>query len=1270
MENSRVSPDDSCNFFSRITYAWIFPLLRLGYRRSLQMEDTYLLPNHYDTLTLTERFLRSWDEKTAASSPASLLSILMSSFGKRWGWAGILKFISDTCTLASPILLSLLLRIITDQTTWHFFTLSINTVSTACLLCLGIFLLLVIASFCVNYYFQIVSQEGLKIRTALNGAIYRKCFRLSGLSRQRFSSGRIVNLISTDTYRVETAAVYTHYIWSAAYQVAVILLLLYQYLGAACFAGFGILLLSIPFQTVFMKRLSKYRKQTAVLTDQRVKIFKEILQNMRVIKFYAWEDAFLERIYNIRACEMGRVKRTQLTKTAVFAVTSVLPIFACMVSFIIYNLNHSLTPVVVFPALALFNLLRVPLHLLPNVLSMVAEARVALPRIQEFLLADELTYHPKIDPSSPFSLTIQHATFEWESTTPSFSEMEEKPKVARGLIQDINLKIPSGSLVGICGAIGSGKSSLLSAIVGEMKHLSGDIILSSVNVGYCPQQAWMQNATLRDNIVFGRPFDEQKYRQVLYACALERDVDSLPQGDLTEIGEKGINLSGGQKQRISLARIVYSDPDIVLLDDPLSAVDEHVGRHIFEHCIQGALKSKTILLVTHQLYWLKKVDWIVVMSQGGIIESQGTWLDLTTSATNASTAPSFLYEWAKQLQSGKVSITKLSATDAAVKNEQQRDEDATHPLRANKAALSTPLMTAEERSTGAVPFSVYREWIKLSGGYPFAIAAIVSLSFVQAVRIYTDFWLSEWTSSNDTMPSSTRLIVYVCLGGSQAIINFLSGAIFCMGGVASARRLFSLALKSVIKSPIIFFDTTPLGRILNRFSKDQDAVDASLPDSFRTFGTTLAMTISTFVLICIVTPVFIAPLLPLLLLYFYIQQFYRYTSRELKRLDSLCRSPLYAQFSETLTGLSTIRASHDQDRFISRNQLLADSNNRPYYLQLTAQRWLGLNLEMIGNVLVLAASLASVLLHVSPSLAGLSIGYALSVTGVMTWAVRQAAETENQMNAVERLHYYASQLPSEPSWDTLISLPADWLRGKKSAEDEEEYIHLQHVSLRYRSELPPSLIDLSICIPKGKKVAIIGRTGSGKSTIMMALFRLVDPFEGSIILQGIDIQTVGLRDLRRRLAIIPQDAALFSGTIRSNLDPFNEHTDQEIWDILERSFLKQLVSSLPDRLDAAVDENGDNFSVGQRQLFCLARAMLRHASILVLDEATASVDMKTDALIQESLRRDFHGVTILTIAHRLSTVADYDMLIIMENGRAKVEYNPKVFFEAQRQYAP
>ncbi|RKP09032.1 putative ATP-binding cassette transporter protein YOR1 [Thamnocephalis sphaerospora] len=912
----------------------------------------------------------------------------------------------------------------------------------------------------------------------------------------------------------------------------------------------------------------------------------------------------------------------------------------------------------------------------PMVLALYVDAKVSLERIRDYLLAEELDNVAVTDMDAENAINIDNGTFAWETAPPAevtkASKKAEKKRrkskkwrkkktkdavdtassssppstrqtdsasasaaasVAveasdqplRASLRNINLQIPRGSLVAVVGSVGSGKSSLLNALVGEMKCLEGSVVFGG-SVGYCPQTAWIQNATVRDNITFGLPYDEAKYRAVIRDCALERDLDILPDGDFTEIGERGINLSGGQKQRLNIARAVYFGADIILLDDPLSAVDAHVARHLFERCIQGALANRTRVLVTHQLHFVRHADYVLYM-ENGEIKQQGSFEQLSKESGAFAQLISEYGGADDEKTSDDEDASGGSGDDTDIEEEKKK------PAKTSGQAL----MTVEERATGAVAAAVYKSYIRAGGGWKTVRCLTLALTMRFDPQCSNDLWLSWWSGDELHLSMGQYMGVYAGWGVAQMVAGILFGISLAYLCARASKTLHDDAINNVFRAPMSFFDTTPLGRIINRFSKDMDSVDNQLIEALRMFTSTLAITAATFLMICVVFPIFLAPLVPLLCLYYYFQLFYRATSRELKRIDSVTRSPLYAHFGETLTGLATIRAYREQNRFIGENEQLMDTTNRPYYLSFTIQRWLGMRLEAIANILTFFVSIFTVISRtsVSPGLIGLVMSYSLQVTGTLNWCVRQAAEVEVNMNAVERLEYYAQELDQEAPAVLPDNRPDERWPSRGAIE-------INQLELAYRKGLPNVLHGVSASIRGGEKIGVVGRTGAGKSSIMVALFRLVEVSGGSISIDGVDISSLGLRDLRSRLAIIPQDPTLFHGTVRSNLDPFSRYTDQELWDALDRADMKTYVAGLADGLDAEVSEGGENFSAGQRQLVCLARAILVHARILIMDEATASVDMRTDALLQKAIREDFAGCTILTIAHRLNTVIDYD----------------------------
>ncbi|ORX52518.1 P-loop containing nucleoside triphosphate hydrolase protein [Piromyces finnis] len=1287
-EQPQQSPYEKANFFSKLTFSWENPIFYVGYNRPLEKNDLYLLPNNLQENYNEKKFYSHWNKAIEKDGQANVTRTLIKVYGPKWFPAGIFKLLSDICNLISPVILELLLNHLDNKNARN------NETYKGWIYIVLIFVLQILATLFINTYFKNTMEVGLSVRATIIGIIYRKTLKLSNKAKQTIGDGQIINLVSTDSARIQFLLGNLHYIWSGPFQLVVILVLLIRSLGAWSLIGFTIFLVVIPLQGYIMKLLARLRKQTAILTDQRVKRTQEIIGSMRVIKFFGWEKSFLDILTFLRKKELKRTKKSVILSAETSAIFNVIPFFSCALTFIAYSAaGNRLTAAKVFSSLAFFNMLRFPLAILPNVFSNLMDAKVAMKRLSNLLNAKELDDLPEIDVTSDNAISIKDGQFNWESVKSDVNnknskskdkiskEKNKKAKTNQGSssasalinnksteditnanlkknvqetdseeensadsfkLHDINIKIKKNSLTAIVGTVGSGKSSLINAIIGEMKREEGKITLGGT-ISYCSQQAWIQNATVRENILFGKEYNEEFYNKVIDICALTHDLEIFPDGDMTEIGERGINLSGGQKQRVNLARAVYFNSDIILMDDPLSAVDAHVSRALFDNCILGALSNKTRVLVTHQLHVLPKVDYIIVMNNGRI-EEQGEYEELMQKEG----------EFARLMHTyGGIDENEEESTES-IPEETKKEKETIKNKEVKKEEKKTgkALMTKEERATGSVKLSVYKSYAKAAGGVICAFIIIFIVILIQLAKLGNDVWLVKWTEGYKDLKTSTYILVYLLWNIGQTLLTLLYSIYLAFVGIKAASRVHKDAISRVIMAPISFFDTTPLGRIINRFSKDQDSLDNSLFVTMQMLFTNLGNTVTTLVFMLYVAPIFGVALVPLLLIYYFVQQFYRSTSRELKRIDSITRSPLYANLTETMQGLPTIRAYSEQERFIKYNQLLIDENNRPQHLQITAQRWLGLRLESIGAFLVLFDGISGLLLknNISSSLLGLSLSYSLQVTSSLNAVVRQFSDTEVHMNAAERLLYYANEIEVENQKG--LDAPKDWPKQGK--------IEIKDLTMKYAPHLPPVLHHVSLDIQSNEKIGVVGRTGAGKSSIVMTLFRLVEPEVGSSLkIDDISIMDLKLSDLRQRISIIPQDPILFSGTIRFNMDPFNEHTDEEIWEALENAGLKPTISELENKLESDVRANGENFSVGQRQLLCLARAMIRNSPILIMDEATASVDIETDAIIQKALRTKFSNVTVLTIAHRLNTIIDYDKILVLSKGEVLEFDSPK-----------
>ncbi|KAG0126624.1 P-loop containing nucleoside triphosphate hydrolase protein [Tuber indicum] len=1080
-----VSKEADAGFLSRVTFAWMGPLMRVGYSRPLVPTDIPLVAPNRSSRVITDKLQASFDRRRSRGDQYPLLWSLNEVFFREFWLGGFCRFVADCLLIFAPFCLRYLIQFSVEAYTASERGTPGPPVGRGIGIAFGLALMQMFGSLFINQFLYRGMIVGGQARAGLIGLIFSKSLKISGRARagMGWPNGRVVNLMSTDSYRVDQAASWFHLLWTSAFQIILTLVLLLINISYSALAGFALLILGVPVLSWVVKILAARRRAMNRVTDKRVGLTQEILLGVRFVKFFGWEKSFLQRLESLRNTEIGAIQFLLGVRAGINAVGMSLPLLASMLAFITYSLtdNH-LNPASVFSSLALFNVLRLPLNLLPVVIAQTIDAWVSIQRMQEYLLAEELR----------------------DETA---KERHDSDKTKAG-----------SELVAIVGSIGSGKSSLLAALAGDMRKTSGNI-KRGPRVAYCPQYAWIQNTSVRENIIFGCEFKEDWYADVIDACTLQQDLDMLPDGDQTEIGERGITISGGQKQRLNIARAIYFDADIVLMDDPLSAVDAHVGRHLFDKAICGLLKDKCRILATHQLHVINKVDRVVWMEDGRV-EAIGTFNELMESNV----------EFARMMSE---IATESKEDKKPLADDQIEEEPAMEKPKDNNSGekgngpQAKALMQAEERAVKSVPWNVYKAYIKASGSYLVAPGVV---------------------------------------------------------------------------APMSFFDTTPIGRIVNRFSKD------------------------------------------------------------VKRHESVLRSVVFAKFGEALLGTACIRAYGLQDRFIDEIQKAIDGMDSAYFITFANQRWLSLRLDIIGNLLVFTIAILVVTsrFNVNPSISGVVLSYILQIVMVLQWMIRQLAEVENAMNATERICFYGNSLPSEAELHKGAIRPS-W--------PEHGEITMRNVEMRYRDGLPLVLKGFSIHINGGERIGIVGRTGAGKSSIMSGLFRLVELSAGSIEIDGVDISKIGLHDLRSKLAIIPQDPTLFCGTVRSNLDPFGKHTDEELWGALRQANLVEDVpadGAVPSgriTLDGVVEEEGMNFSSGQRQLMALARALVRGSRIIVCDEATSSVDIETDTKIQEAIAKGFKGRTLLCIAHRLRTIVKYDRVCVMDAGKIAEIGTPLALFD-------
>uniref|UniRef100_A0A673CCA3 ABC-type glutathione-S-conjugate transporter n=1 Tax=Sphaeramia orbicularis TaxID=375764 RepID=A0A673CCA3_9TELE len=1078
------------------------------------------------------------------------------------------------------------------------------------------FLLSCLQSLFNHQYMYTCFTVGMRVKTAVMGLVYRKSLVINSSARRTCTVGEIVNLVSADTQKLMDFVVYFNAVWLAPIEIALCLFFLWQHLGPSALAGITTVILIFPLNGFIAKKRSKLQVQMKFM-DGRIRLMNEILNGIKILKFYAWEKAFLEQVLGYREKELKALKKSQILYSisiASFNSSSFLIAFAMFGVYVMLDDRNVLDAQKVFVSMALINILKTPLSQLPFAISTTMQAMVSLRRLGKYLCAEEL----KVDnvskaPLNGEDVAIENGTFSWSAESPP-------------CLKRINFHVPRGSLVAVVGHVGSGKSSLLSAMLGETEKRSGSVTGS---VAYVPQQAWIQNATVQDNIIFGREKLKTWYNRVLEACALLPDLDILPAGDSTEIGEKGLNLSGGQKQRVSLARAVYRKADVYLLDDPLSAVDAHVGQHIFDKVIgpKGVLRDKTRILVTHGMSFLPQADLILVLVDGEITES-GSYQELLRKSN------AYHLYMNNQSHGGFYAILQRPVTGAAYRGE-------------SKMYLLIQLLNKLCSFFLQVKLEMYKKYFKTIG-LALIIPIVFLYGFQQGASLGYNYWLSIWADDpvvNGTQTDTDlKLTVFGALGFVQGIAIFGTTVAISICGIIASRHLHMDLLINVLRSPMSFFESTPSGNLLNRFAKEIDAIDCMVPDGLKMMLSYVFKLMEVCIIVLMATPFAAVIILPLAFLYAFVQSFYVATSCQLRRLEAVSRSPIYTHFNETVQGASVIRAFGEQSRFILQANERVDFNQTSYFPRFVATRWLAVNLEFVGNGVVLAAAILSVMGKntLSPGIVGLAVSHSLQVTGILSWIVRSWTDVENNIVSVERVNEYADTA-KEASWSVEgSSLPLAW--------PQQGTIEFQDYGLQYRKGLELALKGITLQIHEREKVGIVGRTGAGKSSLALGIFRILEAAKGKIFIDGVNIADIGLHDLRSRITIIPQDPVLFSGSLRMNLDPFDTYTDEEVWSSLELAHLKNFVSNLPNKLNYECSEGGENLSLGQRQLVCLARALLRKTKILVLDEATAAVDLETDTLIQSTIRTQFEDCTVLTIAHRLNTIMDYTRVIVMDRG--------------------
>uniref|UniRef100_A0A6Q2ZCT9 ATP-binding cassette, sub-family C (CFTR/MRP), member 8 n=1 Tax=Esox lucius TaxID=8010 RepID=A0A6Q2ZCT9_ESOLU len=1240
------------------------------------------------------------------------------------------RFLADLLGFAGPLCISGIVHHISkDNLTIQppllgvYFISSQEFLENAYVLAVLLFFALILQRTFLQASYYVAIETGINLRGAIQTKIYNKIMRLctSNMSMGELTVGQICNLVAIDTNQLMWFFFLCPNLWAMPVQIIVGVILLYYLLGISALIGATVIALLAPVQYFVATKLSQAQKSTLEYSSERLKKTNELLRGIKLLKLYAWEHIFCQSVEETRGKELTSLQAFALYTSISIFMNAAIPIAAVLTTFVVHvhiSEDADLSPAVAFASLSLFHILVTPLFLLSSVVRSTVKALVSAQKLSEFFSTEEIgdEQEPQLTitpgPSNhhkyqavPLKVVNRkrHPREEWNNygheegtLPPQEGDQDLCIRITNGYftwtdghptLSNVDIRVPFGQLTMIVGQVGCGKSSLLLAALGEMQRVSGMVNWNSPlpmipaqnsaytllttqkrgSVAYASQKPWLLNATMVENITFEMPMIKTRYKAVIEACSLQPDIDILPQGDQTEIGERGIILSGGQRQRIGVARALYQQTNVVFLDDPFSALDIHLSDHLMQEGILKLLREekRTVVLVTHKLQYLPHADWIIAMKDG-TIQTEGTLKDIQNSE------PELFDQWK----------TLMHRQDGEFEKRQPHLPFPLCPAVTLLSVLPEESVDSDEddnlsqamRQRATIPWRSC--WVYLSSAGLLLLPLLLLSQLVKhSLMVAIDYWLAHWTAHPGLHPVCSVCVLQECGFGHSWYLSVFS-VLCCLGialclvtsvavewtGLRVAKELHHSLLSKIILAPMRLFETTPLGSILNRFSSDTNTIDQHIPATLECLTRSTLLCVSALGVISYVTPVFLIALVPLAIACYFIQKYFRVASRDLQQLEDSTQLPLLSHFSETVEGLTTIRAFRYEPRFRQRLLQYTDANNIASLFLTAANRWLEVRMDYIGACVVLIAAVASITnsLHnkLSPGLVGLGLTYALMVSNYLNWMVRNLADMEVQLGSVKRIN---GLLKTEPeNYEGLLTasqVPEGW--------PQQGEIQIQNLSVRYDTTLKPVLKQVNAHISPGQKVGVCGRTGSGKSSFSLAFFRMVDMFEGRIIIDNIDIAKLPLQTLRSRFSIILQDPFLFSGTIRFNLDPEMKATDDMLWEALEIAQLKPVVKALPGGLDAMVTEGGENFSQGQRQLFCLARAFVRKSSILIMDEATASIDMATESILQKVVMTAFADRTVVTIAHRVHTILNADLVIVMKRG-VILEYDrPQALLEKE-----
>nr|CAH7729849.1 unnamed protein product [Callosobruchus chinensis] len=1316
----KPNPRENAFPLSAATFCYTIPMFIQGFKRDLEESDLTETYSKHKSDYLGNKMERYWkaEEERACrkNTQPSLQRVLIKAFGWEFLFYGIVLFLSESIRFVVMTYKLLSIRILSAYLVQriaqpivlgqliYFYTPGQQEISQeeAYYYAAGVVLCSLMNVLLAHPYMMGMLHLGMKLRVACCSLIYRKALKLSKTALRDTTAGQVVNLLSNDVNRFDVAVLFAHQLWVGPIETIVCTYFMYLQVSIAAAVGVLSLIMFVPIQFYFGKQISRLRLKTALRTDERVRLMNEIISGIQVIKMYAWEKPFAKLVHTARRLEINLIRKTSFMRGVILSFIMFSTRLSIFVSILYYVLagNKDITAEKVFVLTSFYNILRQTMTVFfPQGISQVAEAKVSIRRLNQFMLYDETQlakaikakhFHDRqneksggengkagersngVDSSKEPCIVLTNATAKWSDGS------------LDNTLSNLNLKVTSNQLLAVIGPVGNGKTSLLHVILQELPLLEGSLKVSG-RISYASQEPWLFAGTVRQNILFGLPMDKTRYKTVVQKCSLERDFNLLPYGDKTIVGDRGVSLSGGQRARINLARAVYKEADIYLLDDPLSAVDTHVGRELFENCISGYLKDKIVVLVTHQLQYLQNLEHVLYLENGN--PKQGSFRELKESGLD------FARISGEEVEEEKFEVPKELKKQKSIES---MDSDE----------METPRPVEEQKSTGSVGAYVYKSYFKAGGNCCVIFMFFVLFISSQLIASGSDYFITYWVNleqktgeaqqallntsvvtnteptnstdgfidlkdnsntslltlkrshhhhvsdRNDTSSGQdfwefsreTCIYVYSGLVGVLILMTLVRSFTFFAICMRASMRLHDRMFESITRTTMRFFNTNSAGRILNRFSKDMGAIDELLPAAMIDCLQIGLALLGVIVVVAIVSPWLMVPTCIIGIIFYLMRIFYLRTSRNVKRLEGVTRSPVFSHLSASLLGLTTIRAFGAEDVLTKEFDSHQDLHSSAWFAFISTSRAFGYWLDIVCIIYITLVTFSFLLIGNEKfgGNVGLAITQAIGLTGMFQWGMRQSTELENQMTSVERVLEYSS-IEQEPE---LESAPE-----KKPPETwpEDGKVEFRHVYLRYFPDDPYVLKDLNFIILPKEKVGIVGRTGAGKSSLINALFQLTET-AGQILIDEINICNIGLHDLRTKISIIPQEPVLFSGTMRKNLDPFDEYSDADLWKALEEVELKEAVEDLTAGLNSKMSEGGSNFSVGQRQLVCLARAILRNNKVLVLDEATANVDPQTDALIQHTIRKKFQNCTVLTIAHRLHTIMDSDKVLVMDAG--------------------